>query len=165
VRSGVLRATGLTALAGAVGASVVTAAPTPSPVKCPIAVKGGAAAVSWAFSATVAPTYIHGRGSYTPARVSGTACQLRTNANMVLAVRGRGTLTRGISKGGSTGAQLVLPVRVNASDLPSCRPGTRGKLTLFSSYNATQRDRVALDLPACFHEALDGAGVHVAIPH
>jgi hypothetical protein len=149
----------------ALAASVVTAAPTGSAVKCPIAVKGGAVAVNWAFSANVGRIYIHGRGNYTPARGSGTACQQRTNANLVLSVPGRGTLTRGISKGATTGAQLVLPVRVTASDLPSCPLRTRGKLTLFSSYNATQRDSVRLDLPACLHENLHGSGVHVAIPH
>jgi hypothetical protein len=149
----------------ALAASVVTASPTGSPVKCPIAVKGGVAAVSWAFSANVGPTYIHGRGSYTPARASGTACQQRTNANLVLSVHGRGKLARGISSGGTTGAQLVLPVRVTASDLPSCPVRTRGKLTLFSSYNGTYHDSVRLDLPACFGEEIGGSGVHVAIPH
>ena len=141
------------------------AAPPASTVKCPIAVRGGAAAVSWAFSANVGSTFIHGRGSYTPAQASGTACQQRPNANLVLSIRGRGTLARGISNGGTTGAQLVLPVRVAASDLPSCRLRTRGKLTLFSSYNGANRDSVRLDLPACLHENLHGSGVHVSIPH
>jgi hypothetical protein len=167
VRARRVAAIGLTAAVAtlALAAAVVTASPTGSSVKCPIAVKGGVVAVDWAFSATVSPTYIHGRGSYTPGRASGTACQQRANANLVLSIQGRGTLMRGISKGGTTGAQLVLRVRVTARDLPSCPVGTRGKLTLFSSYNATQRDSVRLDLPACFHEALGGAGVHVAIPH
>jgi hypothetical protein len=54
---------------------------------------------------------------------------------------------------------------VAARDLPSCPVGTRGKLTLFSSYNGTYRDSATLNLPACFRESLHGAGVHVAIPH
>ena len=150
-------------VAAAGGAGVADAASSsPARVACPLAPTGAPSA--WAFSGRVGAVYIHGRGSYTPASAGGTICQQRANADMVLSVRGKAQLVRGIVVGGVTGAQLKLNVRVTASDLPSCRVRTRGLLTLFSSYNATHRDSVRLALPACLTETLHGSNVHVSIP-
>jgi hypothetical protein len=131
-------------------------------VICPLRPTGAPAA--WAFSAHIAPTSIHGRGSYTPAASGGTVCQQRANADLVLSVQGQAQLARGVVVGRVTGAQLKLHVRVSASDLPSCRVRTRGTLTLFSSYNGAHRDSVRLALPACLTETLHGSNVHVSIP-
>jgi hypothetical protein len=158
------RRVALALLVGAVAAAgaASAASPTSARVACPLKPTGAPAA--WAFSARIAPTFIHGRGSYTPAASGGTVCQQRANADLVMAVHGKAQLARGITVGGVTGAQLKLHVRVAASDLPSCRVGTRGMLTLFSSYNATHRDSVRLALPACLTEMLHGSNVHVSIP-
>jgi hypothetical protein len=152
-------------LVGALGGAAAAGAAGPSStarVACPLAPTG--APFAWAFSGRIAPTYIHGRGSYTPAGSGGTVCQQRANANLVLSVHGQAQLSRGITVGGVTGAQLKLRVRVTETDLPSCRVGTRGTLTLFSSYNAAHRDSVRLALPACLTETLHGGKVHVSIP-
>lgn len=146
----------------AVAASAGAASSSPARHSCPLPASGKAP--EWSFSARVSPIYIHGRGAITPTRATGTACQRRPNADLVLAIHGRATLTRGISSGGAAGTQLTLPVRVTATDFPVCPVRTRGTLTLFAAHSAAEHDSIRLTLPACFGEELGGSGVRVSLP-
>lgn len=145
------------------------AAGPPLTVICPL--PASPAALMWAFSATRSlnrGTHIHGRGSYTLTRASGTACEqdIGGATDVVLSIQGRGKLSRGISRGGTIGAQLVLKVRIANTDLAGCRVGERGTLALFSSYSGAHRDSVKLKLRRCGGETLTVANaiVHVSIP-
>jgi len=149
-------------------------------VTCPLrtgAPSGGD--VQWAFSDSGLPavhavksSYIHGRGSWTSGRATGTACttdSLRSGGSardLVLAVGGTSKLTGRVTQGGMLGVRLVLPVKVRASDDKACAKGTTGTITLFASYYATHRDTMRLRFrPGCTGHNLSYAGptLHVYI--
>ena len=143
---------------------------------CPITVhkdRAGAASVSWAFNAILTSSYLHGRGSFSGGRATGSICQQdsarsRATVHLVLSVHGSGgSLARGITVGGTLGAQLVLPVTVSGSEDPACRVGTHGRVTLFSSYNGVHADTVSIHFNgscATHQHFYRGSQVHVALP-
>src|ERR1700722_5162046 len=103
--------------------------------------------VQWAFSDSGRPvgnavkaSYVHGRGSWTSGRATGTACttdsltQRGGGRDLVLATSGTSKLTGRITQGGLLGVRLVLPVSVRASDDTACANGVTGTITLFASY-------------------------------
>jgi hypothetical protein len=127
-------------------------------VACPIAPgapSGGD--VQWAFSDSGPPvgnavktSYVHGRGNWTRAHATGTACTtdaLRHGGgvqHLVLAVSGKSKLTGRVTQGGLLGVRLVLPVKVRATDDQACANGAAGTITLFASYYSVHRDTMQI---------------------
>lgn len=164
------------------GAAAATAKPPPpSPAKCPltpgVAPTGGD--VQWAFTVSGTPhgshpgvslSYTHGRGSWTSGKANGTVCQQNSGAagkhNVLFAARGAAHLSPRITRSGRLGVGLVVPVTVSKTDDTTCAVGTRGTVTLFSSYFEGHHDTIALHLgPGCAKHAysFSGTAVHVLI--
>jgi hypothetical protein len=154
--------------AGATGGRVLAA--SSCPLKPSAGIPRGRA---WAFSETGAPSsahvglnsaYTHGRGTWTGGRGSGTICRQDTLADgtrrdIVLAVRGRATISPGITRLGRRGVGLALTVTVSASDSAACATGTSGTVTIFASYFQGHHDSVQLRFgPACSAESATFAG-------
>jgi hypothetical protein len=117
--------------------------------------------VQWAFSDSGRPvghavttSYVHGRGSWTRARATGTACTSDAVKkgggvrHLVLAVGGKPKLTGRVTQGGLLGVRLVLPVKVRASDDKACAMGATGTITLFASYYSVHRDTMQTQFSA-----------------
>jgi hypothetical protein len=147
---------------------------------CPLqpgAASGGD--VQWAFSDSGRPvgnavnaSYVHGRGSWTSGRATGTACT--TDAltkgggvrDLVLAASGKSKLTGRITQDGLLGVRLVLPVNVRASDDKACANGATGTITLFASYYSVHRDTMQIQFNsrcAGHNRSYSGSALHVYI--
>jgi hypothetical protein len=113
--------------------------------------------VQWAFSdsgrpagSAVKSSYVHGRGSWTSGRATGTACttdSLTGNGSvrdLVLAVSGHSKLTGRVTQNGLQGVRIVLAVKVRASDDTACAMGATGTITLFASYYSVHRDTMRI---------------------
>ena len=136
----------------------VPAGAKPGKVACPLAPgapSGGD--VQWAFSDSGLPvgnavrtSYVHGRGSWTSARATGTVCtsdSLRKGSgvrDLVLTVGGTSKLTGRVTQSGLLGVRLVLPVKVSASNDVACAKGATGTITLFASYYSVHRDTMQI---------------------
>jgi hypothetical protein len=143
---------------------------------CPLRV--GTPSVSWAFHAGAPPqgatgSYAHGHGSVSGRSASGAICQVdrarrSPDRQIQLAITQTGViLERGITVRGVRGAELQLPVAVATSSDPACRIGTRGSVTLFSSYNGAHQDFATFTFPrACrdHDHGYHGPGVVVSLP-
>ncbi|MEA2146539.1 MAG: hypothetical protein QOG59_2126 [Solirubrobacteraceae bacterium] len=160
---------------------VVSAASAKSTqVVCPLAPgspSGGD--VQWAFSDSGRPagnavksSYVHGRGSWTSGRATGTACTTDSPTkgggvrDLVLAVSGRSKLTGRVTQGGLLGVRLVLGVKVRASDAKHCAKGATGTITLFASYYSVHRDTMQIHFSSrCTGHNLSyrGSSLHVYI--
>jgi len=149
-------------------------------VACPV--QPGAPAggdVQWAFSDSGRPagdaikaSYVHGRGSWTSGRAAGTVCTTdsptkgRVVRDLVLGVSGTSKLTGRVTRGGLLGVQLVLPIKVRASDDKDCAKGATGTVTLFASYYSVHRDTIQIhfDSRCGGHDrSYGGAALHVYI--
>jgi hypothetical protein len=158
----------------------VSAAAAPGQVSCPLrpgAPSGGD--VQWAFSDNGRPagrvirsSYVHGRGSWTSGHAVGTACTTDSPAqnggvrDLVLSVGGQSKLTGRVRQNGLLGVRIVLPVKVHASDDPTCAPGATGTITLFASYYSVHRDTMQIHFsPRCSGHNLSysGSSLHVYI--
>lgn len=149
-------------------------------VTCPLqpgAPSGGD--VQWAFSDSGRPvgnavtaSYVHGRGSWTSGRATGTACATDSLSkgggvrDLVLAVGGKSKLTGRVTQGGLPGVRLVLPVKVSASDDKACAKGATGTMTLFASYYSVHRDTMQIQFNSrCtgHDRSYSGSDLHVYI--
>ena len=132
-------------------ASAESAASANCPLKPTSAIPSGDV---WEFTANEAPStphpgiasaYTHGRGTWSGGRGSGTICHEdsapgRSSRDLVLSVGGAAKVSPHVTRLGLLGVGLVLGVTVVASDDSSCLVGTRGVVTLFTSYYAVHRD-------------------------
>jgi hypothetical protein len=169
---------GLGALLALLLVSAATA--TSGPVRCPLAPgapSGGD--VQWAFSDSARPvgnavksSYVHGRGSWTSGRATGTACTTDSATtggavrDLVLAISGKSKLTGRVTQGGLLGVRMVLPVKVRASDAKRCAKGAPGTITLFASYYSVHRDTMQIHFSSrCTGHNLSysGSALHVYI--
>jgi hypothetical protein len=160
------------AVSGAIAAS--------GQVVCPLAPgapSGGD--VQWAFSDSGRPagnviksSYVHGRGSWTNGRPTGTVCATDSPTktgvvrDLVLAAGGQSKLTGRVMENGRLGVRIVLPVKVRASDDMTCTTGTTGTITLFASYYSVHRDTMRIQFGArCAGHNLtySSPGLHVYI--
>ena len=149
-------------------------------VTCPLAPgapTGGD--VQWAFSDSGLPagnaikaSYVHGRGSWTNGRATGTACTTDSPApsggarNLILAVGGPSKLTGRVTEHGLLGVRIVLGVKVRASDDVACAKGATGTITLFASYYSVHRDTMQIRLGSRCHGhdlSYSGTALHVYI--
>jgi hypothetical protein len=132
--------------------------------------------VPWAFRGSGGGSVTSGHGSYNgSSSISGSVCHNNAPSEgsgqrlALAAVPGSNArLSRGVTINGTLGAQLVLPVRVTASDDAHCLPGARGTATIFTSYNGAHEDSISLHLSgtcAKHNASYRGARVVVAIPH
>jgi hypothetical protein len=140
---------------------------------CPLT--GGAASTSWAFHAGTpvqgaAGSYAHGNGTLTGRAATGHICQVdRAHTSVAdrqiqIAPHGGANLQRGITINGVRGAELALAVRVTTSSDNRCRVGTRGTVTLFSSYNGARQDFAQFSFAgACADHNHDYSGATVAV--
>jgi hypothetical protein len=170
---------GLTALV-ALSLAVSGASAEPGQVACPIAPgapSGGD--VQWAFSDSGRPagnaiksSYVHGRGSWTNGRATGTVCSTDSPTKvgvvrqLVLAVGGQSKLTGRVTENGLLGVSIVVPVKVRASDDMTCATGATGAITLFASYYSVHRDTMHIHFSArCAGHNLSysGPALHVYI--
>jgi hypothetical protein len=135
--------------------------------------------VQWAFSDSGRPVgnavkafYVHGRGSWTSGRATGTACTTDTPTagggvqDLVLAASGQSKLTGRITQNGLLGVRLVVPVNVRASDDKACANGATGTITLFASYFSVHRDTMQIHFNArCtgHNRSYGGSALHVYI--
>jgi hypothetical protein len=135
--------------------------------------------VQWAFSDSARPvgtavkaSYVHGRGSWTSGRATGTACTPDSPTqgggvrDLVLAASGKSKLTGRITQGGLLGVRLVLPVNVRASDDTACATGATGTITLFASYFSVHRDSMQIQFNsrcAGHNHSYSGSALHVYI--
>jgi hypothetical protein len=135
--------------------------------------------VQWAFSDSGRPignavkaSYVHGRGSWTSGRATGTACTTDSPTkgggvrDLVLAASGKSKLTGRVTQGGLLGVRLVLPVKVRASDDKACAKGATGTITLFASYYSVHRDTMQIHFnPLCtgHNRSYSGSALHVYI--
>lgn len=141
---------------GATGAGEAAAAAGPAgeqPAYCSL--PPGPATPVWGFHVG-APiqgmrgTYAHGRGTLTGSRATGQICQVDRSAGgpdrqIILTVAGGAVVPQhAVTIHGSIGNRMVLPVRVAATTDPRCAVGTRGTVTLFSSYGGPRLDAVQL---------------------
>lgn len=159
---------------------VVSAAAQAGQVLCPLrpgSPSGGD--VQWAFSDSGRPagnavdsSYVHGRGSWTSGRATGTACSTDSPAigggvrNLVLAVSGRSKLTGRVTQAGLLGVRIVLPVKVRTTDDRLCAKGATGTITLFASYYSVHRDTMRIHFGSrCTGHSLSygGSALHVYV--
>lgn len=135
--------------------------------------------MQWAFSDSGRPigdavkaSYVHGRGSWTSGRATGTACTTDSLTkgggvrDLVLAVSGRSKLTGRVTQGGLLGVRLVLPVKVRATDDTACATGATGTITLFASYYSVHRDAMQIHFnSSCtgHNRSYSGSALHVYI--
>jgi hypothetical protein len=107
---------------------------------------------AWAFHAGTpisgaSGSYARGHGTISGNAVQGVACQVdrvkagATDRQIVMSVGPRlVSHESGVVVGGVVGREMVAPVRVTASTDASCKVGSRGRLTLFNSFNGTHGD-------------------------
>jgi hypothetical protein len=164
----------------ALGVGVSAASAEPGQVVCPIAPgtpSGGE--VQWAFSDTGHPagnaiksSYVHGRGSWTNGRATGTVCSTDSPTktgvvrHLVLAVGGQSKLTGRVTENGLLGVRIVVPVKVRVSDDMTCATGATGVITLFASYYSIHRDTMHIHFgaPCAGHNlSYGGPALHVYI--
>lgn len=135
--------------------------------------------VQWAFSDSGRPvggavkaSYVHGRGSWTSARATGTACTTDSLSDgggvrdLVLAISGTSRLTGRVTQGGRLGVRLLLWVKVRASDDKVCAEGANGTISLFASYYSVHRDTMQIHFNArCtgHNRSYSGSALHVYI--
>jgi hypothetical protein len=166
----------LVALVLAVSAAIAASGQVACPLR-PGLPSGGD--VQWAFSDSGPPdgiavksSYVHGRGSWTSGRATGTACITDSPTkqggvrDLVLAVTGMSKLTGRVRQGGLLGVRMVLPVKVRATDDKACAKGATGTITLFASYYSVHRDTMQTHFsPRCSGHNLSysGSALHVYI--
>ena len=135
--------------------------------------------VQWAFTDSAPPaggaiksSYVHGRGSWTAGRATGTACTMDTPAktgavrDLVLTAGGKAKLTGRVTENGLLGVRLVLGVHVSASDDSRCAKGAAGTITLFASYYSVHKDTMQVHFKSrCTGHNLSysGSSLHVYI--
>jgi hypothetical protein len=160
------------ALALALASPAWSAGSAQGAVRCPIkASVAHSARLQWAFSGRTAASHTHGRGTWLGGRSAGTICQQRARTGrpllmVVLSVVGSARLSPGMTRLGLTGVGLSFPVRVSASADSACPVGTRGTVSLFSSYHEAHGDSVRLHFSSgcsTHDESLTGSGLHVLI--
>jgi len=150
-------------------------------VKCPIKASASSSAVEWAFSESAAPSgshkgiassYTHGKGLWQGGKASGTVCHEdsltggKGSQNLVLAMSGSSKLSPHVTRLGLLGVELVLKVKVSASDDNACAVGTTGTVTLFASYYSVHKDSLTLSFGAgCsdHNHRYSGSSLHVLI--
>jgi hypothetical protein len=147
-----------TGIAAAAISSAASVASVPA-AYCPL--PSGPANPSWAFHAgapiqAASGTYAHGRGTVSGGHASGEICQVDRSAGsadrqIILSVtHGRVVPQHAVTINGVLGNRMSLPVRVSSSTDPRCHVGTRGTVTLFSSYNGVHKDSAEFSFPgAC----------------
>lgn len=157
--------------AAAVAAVFATAgAASVPPAYCSL--PSGPANPSWAFHAGApilagSGTYAHGHGTLSAQHVTGQICQVDRTAGspdrqVILSVHGAATPQHAVTVHGVLGNRIVLPVRVSNSTDPRCRVGTKGNVTVFSSYNGVHRDSLDFAFPrACRDHDHHYSGPHV----
>jgi hypothetical protein len=94
----------------------------------------------------------HGKVDLRARRVSGIMCQVNHNGRSILVSVGHRLLyaSHHAVRFGVPGNIVRAPIRVTKTTDPKCPAGTRGKLTVFASYNGVHRDSVQLSFPpAC----------------
>jgi hypothetical protein len=149
-------------------------------VACPLQPGGPSGGdVQWAFSDSGRPignavraSYVHGRGSWTSGRATGTVCPTDSLTkgggvrDLVLAVGGKSKLTGRVTQGGLLGVRLVLPAKVRTSDDKACATGATGTITLFASYYSVHRDTMQIHVNShCtgHNRTYSGSALHVYI--
>ena len=146
---------------GVVGGVIAAAAGAASVPPAYCSLPTGPANPAWGFHVgapiTAAKgTYAHGRGTLSGEHATGEICQVDRTAGspdrqIILSVT-NGTVIpqHAVTVGGVLGSRMALPVRVSSSTDPSCRVGTKGTVTLFSSYNGVHEDSADFSFPrAC----------------
>jgi hypothetical protein len=148
--------------------AAVALAPTGSAatarVKCPLDAKAAAnGPVLWAFSQYGAPigthkgltkSYTHGHGTWLGKRAHGWICHQDMGGgvakrHVVLRTTGTDSALHGrVTRLGKLGVELIVPLKVTATDDASCAVGTRATMTLFASYYDVHVDRAALRFDA-----------------
>jgi hypothetical protein len=94
----------------------------------------------------------HGKVNLQRRTVSGVMCQTNRDGTSILLSIGHHLLfaSHHAVMFGVAGNIVKAPVRVKKTSDPNCPAGTRGKLTVFASYNNIHRDSVQLSFPpAC----------------
>ncbi len=135
--------------------------------------------MQWAFSDsgrpagnTIKSSYVHGRGSWTNGRATGTACTMDSTAqtasvrDLVLTVSGKSKLTGRVTENHLPGVRVILGVKVRASDDQSCPQGSTGTITLFASYYSVHRDTMQVHFGsrcAGHNLSYSGSSLHVYI--
>jgi hypothetical protein len=163
-------------------ALVVSAAgATSGQVACPI--HSGAVPttgdVQWDFTDSGRPngtavksSYVHGHGTWTNGRASGTGCTMDALKkvtgvrDLVLTIAGKSKLTGQVEQGGLPGVRIILPVKVRATDDKACAKGATGTITLFASYYGVHVDTMRIRFGRhCTGHSLSysGSTVHVYI--
>jgi hypothetical protein len=111
--------------------------------------------VQWTFTDSGRPhdpavslSYVHGRGTWTSGRSTGTGCTSDRRhgvvRNLVLSLTGKSKVSGRVTQGGLLGVRLLLPVKVLASDDKSCTKGATGTITLFASYYSVHQDTMQM---------------------
>jgi hypothetical protein len=111
----------------------------------------------------------HGKVNLRARTVSGIMCQVNRNGRSILVSVGHRLLysSHHAVRFGVPGNIVRAPIRVTKTTDPKCRAGTRGKLTVFASYNGVHRDSVQLSFPrACksHRHRYSGASVVTNVP-
>lgn len=92
----------------------------------------------------------HGKVNLSRHTVSGIMCQVNRNGTSILVSVGHRLLyaSHHAVRFGVPGNIVTAPIRVTKTTDRRCPAGTRGKLTVFASYNGVHRDSVQLSFPA-----------------
>lgn len=133
-------------------------------IRCPLDASGAALGpVQWAFSQFGPPvgrhtgltsSYTHGHGTWLGSRAHGWVCHQDMGGgvpkrHVVLKITASAAKLHGrVTRLGKLGVELILPLRVTATDDSSCAVGTRATMTLFASYYDVHVDRGALRFAA-----------------
>jgi hypothetical protein len=153
------------ALAAVAAAAVVPAGgAATAKVKCPLDAKSSALGpVLWAFSQYGPPTgkhtglsksYTHGHGTWHGKRAHGWVCHQdmgggKATRHVVLRTTDTDSQLHGmVTRLGKLGVELIIPLKVTATDDDSCAVGTRASITLFASYYDVHVDRGVLRFAA-----------------
>ena len=145
-----------TGIAAAVVSTATSVASVP-PAYCSL--PSGPANPSWGFHAgapiqSANGTYAHGHGTVSGGHASGEICQVDRSAGspdrqIILSVTHAAVFPQhAVTINGVLGNRMSLPVRVSSSTDPRCRAGTRGTVTLFSSYNGVHKDSADFAFPS-----------------
>jgi hypothetical protein len=154
-----VRRAGLAGAALAVLALVVSSTATARPVAyCTIPTKNDS---PWGFHtgqpiSGASGTYAHGHGTFNPSAdtAAGIMCQVdrvrhAPDRQIILSVDHHLLYySHTATKWGYPGNLVKLGVRVKQSTDPKCPVGTRGKVTIFASYNGVHQDSVQFSFPA-----------------
>jgi hypothetical protein len=177
--TGASGSTGTSASTGGSGATGATAGHEKA--SCPAGVAASLGPVQWIWSELGAPqrgstsatwAWMRGNGTWNGGRARGTICAEEKGGglprrNVVLTVSGASKLTPHVTKLGLLGVQLVLPVKVSASDnSAACSDGSTGSVTLFASYYGVHRDTARVQFAstcAAYDAAFSGPILHVEI--